>query len=55
VFLTALTFLAMVQRMNTKFGFKLGKTPIETYELFQTVCGDEALSRSSVFERFKPI
>jgi hypothetical protein len=35
--------------MNTKFCFKLGKTPIETYEMLQIVCGDEALSRSSVF------
>jgi transposase len=53
VFQTAVTFLAMVQRMNTKFAFKLGKTPIETYEMLQTVCGDEALSRSCVFDWFK--
>jgi hypothetical protein len=30
--------------------FKLGETTIETYELFQTVCGDEALSSSSGFD-----
>jgi hypothetical protein len=39
--------------MNTKFFFKLGKTPTETYEMLQTVCGDEALSRSSEFEWLK--
>jgi hypothetical protein len=27
--------------MNTKFCFKLGKTPIETYEMLQTVCGGD--------------
>jgi hypothetical protein len=35
---------------------KLGKTPIETYELLQTVYGNETLNRSSVvkcFKRFK--
>jgi hypothetical protein len=30
VFLTAVTFLAMEQRMITRFCFKLGETPIET-------------------------
>jgi hypothetical protein len=42
-------------RDNIKFCFKLGGTPIETYEILQTVCGDEALSRSSVFKWFKRI
>jgi transposase len=32
---------------------RLGKTPTETYEMLQTVYGDEALSRSSVLEWFK--
>jgi transposase len=31
----------------------LGKTPVETYEMLQTVCGNEALSCSNVFEWFK--
>jgi hypothetical protein len=39
------------QRVNIKFCVKLGKTPTETYEILQTVYGDEALSRSS--KRFK--
>jgi hypothetical protein len=40
----------MEQRVNNKFCFKLGKkkTPIETYEMLQTVCGDEPLSRSNI-------
>jgi hypothetical protein len=50
---TIVTFLAMEQRKNTKFCFKRGKTPVEAYEMLQTVCGDEALSRNSVFEWFK--
>jgi hypothetical protein len=50
VFLTAVTFLAMELRVNSKFCFKLGKTPIETYKMLQTVYGDEALS---LFEWFK--
>jgi hypothetical protein len=38
------------QIMNIKACFKLGKTPKETYEMFQTDCGDESLSRSSESE-----
>jgi hypothetical protein len=53
VFLTAATFLVMEQRMNTKYCFKLSKTPTETHAMSQTVCDDKALSRSSVFEWFK--
>jgi hypothetical protein len=45
MFLTAV----MEQRMNIKFCVKLGKKPTETYEMLQTVYGDE----SSVFELFK--
>jgi hypothetical protein len=37
------------KRVNIKFCVKLGKTPTETYEILQTVYGDEALSRSSAF------
>jgi hypothetical protein len=36
-----------------KFCVKLGKTQTEVYEILQNVCGDEALSRSSVFEWYK--
>jgi hypothetical protein len=43
----------MEQRVGIKFCFKLGKTPTETYEMLQIVCGDEALSCSSVSEGFK--
>jgi hypothetical protein len=39
--------------MNTKFCFKVGKTPTEKFELLQIVCGDEVFSSSSRFERFK--
>jgi transposase len=53
VFLTAVTFLATEQQMITRFCFKLCKTPVESYKILQTVCGDEALSRSTVSEWFK--
>jgi hypothetical protein len=43
----------MEQRVNIKFCVKLGKMPTDTYEILQTVYGDEALSCSSVFEWFK--
>jgi transposase len=43
----------MEQRAIIKFCIKLGKTLTETYKMLQTVYGDEALSRSSVFEWFK--
>jgi transposase len=49
VFLTA----AMEQRVNINFCVKLGKRPTETYEMLQSVFGDEALSRSSILEWFK--
>jgi hypothetical protein len=41
------------QRVNIKFCVQLDKTPTETYEMLQSVYGDEALSRISVFEWFK--
>jgi hypothetical protein len=34
----------MEQRINIKFCFKLCKMPIETYEMFQIVRGDEAIN-----------
>jgi hypothetical protein len=46
VFLIDVTFLAMEQHVNVK----LGKTRIETHEMLQTAYGDEALSRSTVFD-----
>jgi hypothetical protein len=33
--LSAVTFLALEQRVNTKFYFKLGKTPTKLYEMLQ--------------------
>jgi hypothetical protein len=44
----------MKQLVNNKFSFKVGKTPTEEYEMLQTACDDETLSRSSRFEWFKP-
>jgi hypothetical protein len=43
----------MEQRVNTRFYCKLSKTPTENYEMSQTACGDEALSRSSASDWFK--
>jgi hypothetical protein len=43
----------MEQWVNIQFCVQLDKTPTETYEMLQTAYGDEALSRSSVFEWFK--
>jgi hypothetical protein len=43
----------MDQQVYIKCFVKLDKTPTETYRILQTVYGDEALSRSSVFEWFK--
>jgi hypothetical protein len=33
----------------------MGKTPTVTYKILQSICGDEALSRSGVCEWFKPV
>jgi hypothetical protein len=41
------------QRVNIKFCVKLGKTPTGTYA--HSVCGEEALSGSSLSEWFKPV
>jgi len=41
------------QRVNVKFCVKLGKSATETYDLLKKVYGDECLSRTQVFERFK--
>jgi hypothetical protein len=50
VFLTADTFSATEQQVNTIFCFELGKTATETYEMLRAVYCDEALSHSCVFE-----
>jgi hypothetical protein len=44
----------MEQRVNIKFYVKLGETSTEAHEMWQTVCDDEALSRSSEYKSFKP-
>ena len=41
------------QRVNVKFCVKVGKSATETYDLLKKVYGDECLSRTQVFERFK--
>jgi hypothetical protein len=38
----------MEQRVNIKFCVKMGKTQTETYDIFQTVYGDESLSSSNL-------
>ncbi len=42
----------MEQRTNIKFCFKLGKSATETYEMIKSAYGDDAMSRSRVFEWF---
>lgn len=42
----------MEQRTNIKFCFKLGKSATETYEMIKKVYGEDAMSRSRVFEWF---
>jgi len=41
------------QGINVKFCVKLGKSATETYDLLKKIYGDECLSRTQVFERFK--
>jgi hypothetical protein len=40
----------MEQREANKFCAKLKETAIETYEMLKSTCGEECLSRTSVFE-----
>jgi hypothetical protein len=40
----------MEQRANIKFCFKTGKTATETFKLIKQAYGDNALSRTQVFE-----
>jgi hypothetical protein len=42
----------MEQRANIKFCFKTGKTATETFQLIKLAYGDNALSRTRVFERY---
>jgi len=41
------------RRVNVKFCVKLGKFAREAYDLLKKVYGDECLSRTHVFDRFK--
>ncbi|KAJ8955414.1 hypothetical protein NQ318_003512 [Aromia moschata] len=43
----------MEQRVNLKFLVKLGKTFTEAYAMLKEEYGNECLSRTQVFERFK--
>jgi len=43
----------MEQRVNVKFYVKLGKSNTEMYDLLKKVYGDDSLSPSQVFGRFK--
>ena len=40
-------------RVNVKFCVELAKSATETYDLLKQVYGDDCLSRTQVFERFK--
>jgi hypothetical protein len=42
----------MEQRANIKFRFKTGKTATETFQLIRQAYGDNALSRTRVFELY---
>ena len=41
------------QRINLKFGVKLGKTATETLKMLRDVYGDSSMSRTRVFEWHK--
>jgi transposase len=41
------------QRINIKFCFKLGKTLTETHEMMKNLYGDQCISRTRCYERFK--
>jgi hypothetical protein len=43
----------MEQQVNIKFCAQLCKRPTETYDILQTLYGDEGISHSSVSEWFK--
>jgi hypothetical protein len=45
----------MEKGMNANFCFKMGKAPVDTYEMLQTLCGDETLNRNSGCEWFKRV
>ena len=41
------------QRINMKFLVRLGETPTEALKLFQEVYGDDTMSRTRLFERYR--
>jgi hypothetical protein len=41
------------QHSNIKFCFKLGKTFMETHRMMKNVYGDQCMSRTCCYERFK--
>ena len=41
------------QRICITFCFKIVKTATETHQLLQQACGDDAMGRTQVFERFR--
>jgi len=41
------------QRICIKFCFKIGKTATETYQLLQQACGEDAVSRTQMFDWFR--
>ena len=45
--------MSVEQRTNIKFFVKLGKTPTETLDLLKAVFGEQAMSRTRVFEWHK--
>ena len=41
------------QRICIKFGFKIGKTATETYQLLQQAYAEDAMDRTQVFDWFR--
>jgi len=41
------------QHICIKFCFKIGKTPMETYQLLQQAYGEDAMGRTQVFDWFR--
>ena len=55
-FFSLMRRMSIEQRIILKFLVRLGKTPTEALKLLQEVCGDDAMSRTRLFEwhrRFK--
>ena len=45
--------MSIKQKINLKFLVRLGKTPTETFNSLQEVCGDATMSRTRIFEWHK--